>query len=741
MSECQYHQFTSARELLHYVKEFETSTHNRYCQDIASHKFTDDDWRPKLGEQVRLYWKNNQAKIPFDGIPFMFGGVKAWRCHLGPDLCKKKKEKYRQERDRKELEGQALKRRTPPETKKLGCPAMIHAHRLAKFPDYKVSNEEKLTKRMRDRMKRLLVEASGSPAGVQMEILYLLRLPLPAHHNHPIPYTSVRNGRGPDQLRLGQVLCEQVESLSTAVILLTEAEFLHTFRVTKPLYQFLVEEWHKKEVDEWARKKGAEKVRSPECVQEQLQQQMLAALYYLGSQEAILLAAQKFHTTVTDFLRMVMRGCEFLVHQQEKYVSLPRLEERLVIADGFKRVSGFPGVMGALDAVVIPLTSTTSTSLPAHKNTPTVVPLATPMPPNVHTSSSLPRHTREPMSISAVTPTHADGLTPTPFPVPTCTHTSLSSTNTTPTSALSTLVLQYIVDHTLNFRDLHLALLPSSSSHNRLQVFQKSGAWEWLACLTNCETHVVAPAVYPLAPAILTPHMKDIVLYQEGLYNENHLEAQRVGWRTISLLISRFRRLRQLETTRDVMTGSRGGNNSKPDVSGVKGRRETAVANFRGRAVADGKGGEKLTLENGRGGRKKVCGRMGKVECGASKKRSVRWKESTGKGMKQQQMDEKEVATMSVLVVRAACILHNIALMNEAQGVLDSFWLDQEKSGEGEREMWGQLSKDDEGGEAGAVADFGLLGGEEKRHYLTTVMTDRFDGSLPDLELAGGFGS
>ncbi|KAK3876093.1 hypothetical protein Pcinc_019103 [Petrolisthes cinctipes] len=642
MSECQYHQFTSARELLHYVKEFETSTHNRYCQDIASHKFTDDDWRPKLGEQVRLYWKNNQAKIPFDGIPFMFGGVKAWRCHLGPDLCKKKKEKYRQERDRKELEGQALKRRTPPETKKLGCPAMIHAHRLAKFPDYKVSNEEKLTKRMRDRMKRLLVEASGSPAGVQMEILYLLRLPLPAHHNHPIPYTSVRNGRGPDQLRLGQVLCEQVESLSTAVILLTEAEFLHTFRVTKPLYQFLVEEWHKKEVDEWARKKGAEKVRSPECVQEQLQQQMLAALYYLGSQEAILLAAQKFHTTVTDFLRMVMRGCEFLVHQQEKYVSLPRLEE---------------------------------------------------------------------------------------------------STNTTPTSALSTLVLQYIVDHTLNFRDLHLALLPSSSSHNRLQVFQKSGAWEWLACLTNCETHVVAPAVYPLAPAILTPHMKDIVLYQEGLYNENHLEAQRVGWRTISLLISRFRRLRQLETTRDVMTGSRGGNNSKPDVSGVKGRRETAVANFRGRAVADGKGGEKLTLENGRGGRKKVCGRMGKVECGASKKRSVRWKESTGKGMKQQQMDEKEVATMSVLVVRAACILHNIALMNEAQGVLDSFWLDQEKSGEGEREMWGQLSKDDEGGEAGAVADFGLLGGEEKRHYLTTVMTDRFDGSLPDLELAGGFGS
>lgn len=43
---------------------------------------------------------------------------------------------------------------------------------------------------------------------------------------------------------------------------------------------------------------------------------------------------------------------------------------------------------------------------------------------------------------------------------------------------------------------------------------QESDAWITIQNLTSAETHLVAPAVYPLAPAVMTPHMTETLTYQ-----------------------------------------------------------------------------------------------------------------------------------------------------------------------------------------------------------------------------------
>lgn len=50
-------------------------------------------------------------------------------------------------------------------------------------------------------------------------------------------------------------------------------------------------------------------------------------------------------------------------------------------------------------------------------------------------------------------------------------------------------------------------------------IFQESGAWFILQNLTTCETHVVAPVVYPLAPSIMTPHVRAALTYHVSWVN------------------------------------------------------------------------------------------------------------------------------------------------------------------------------------------------------------------------------
>ncbi|XP_071530141.1 uncharacterized protein [Panulirus ornatus] len=559
----QYRILFSAEEVNQCMKEFQQSTFTKYCLDCCSPKFGDESWRPDIGEKSRLYWRNDQAKIPYDGVPFMFGGVKSWRCHQGPDFGKRRKEKYREERDRRERECNVLiKRRTPPVSKKIGCPAMVYAHKLVKFPGYKVSPESEPTKRHRDKMKKSLLLEAQSEIGVEMEVLYLLRLPLLTDHNHPVPNEVGKKRRRSMKLR-ANTKTEMAEFLPNINSELSDADFLHTFRVSKSVYQFLVGEWQK-EVSEKLMKDGV-----PVAELDQYEQLVLAALYYLGSTEKLAPASERFSMSPIAFLNTAVRFADFLIRQQDTYVTMPPLEERLIIAEAFKNFSGFPGVMGAMDAALI------------HMRTP-----------------------------------------PGPEKQDYC-------YDKTKAGSKCGFVLQFIADHRLLFRAIHL---DAPGAGTRIQIFQESGAWFFLQNLTSAETHVVAPAVYPLAPAIMTPHMNDVLSYQEALFNENHREALKLAANAMGLFKSRFKRMQQLDRH----------------------------------------------IEN------------------------------------------------STKFIKATCILHNVAIMQEPEVVLDRLSLEYNKGVDDEG--WHYMGKEE------VVAEFGILGGEEKRHYLTTVMTGRYDGSLAYVE-------
>ncbi|XP_042205525.1 protein ANTAGONIST OF LIKE HETEROCHROMATIN PROTEIN 1-like isoform X2 [Homarus americanus] len=517
------------------------------------------DWKPDIGEKSRLYWRHEQAKVPFDGVPFMFGGVKSWRCHQGPDFGKRRKAKYREQRDRIERERHVqIKRRTPPVSKKIGCTAMLYAHKLVKFPGYKVSTDSEPSKRSRDKMKKALLQEALTEPGVQMEILYQVRLPSLAAHNHPVPNDITRKRRRIQKVKF-TAKTEIAELVPSQEAELTDTDFLHTFRVTKSVYEFLVGEWQH-EVAERLMKEGV-----PVAELDQYKQHVLAALYYFGSTEKLAPASERFSMSPIAFLNTAVRFADFLIRQQDIYMNMPRLDERLVIAEAIKNVSGFPGVMGAMDAALI------------HMRTP-----------------------------------------PGPEKQDYCYDKSKAGFK-------CAFVLQFIVDQRLIFRDIHL---DAPSAGPRIQIFQESGAWFTLQNLTSSETHVVAPAVYPLAPAIMTPHMNDVLSYQEALFNENHREALKLAANAMALFKSRFKRMQQLDRHVE--------NNSK--------------------------------------------------------------------------------------FVRASCILHNIALLNEPETVLDRLSLEYNRRVDDEG--WHFVGKEE------TVAEFGILGGEEKRHYLTTVMTGRCDGLL-----------
>nr|XP_045592194.1 uncharacterized protein LOC123754081 isoform X1 [Procambarus clarkii] len=563
MTEELYQIFHSAQEVYDYLQTFQNRTLTKFCLDCCSSHFGDQNWRPYIGEKSRLYWRNDQAKIPFDGVPFMFGGVKSWRCHQGPDFGKRRKEKYREQRDRLEREGHVqIKRRTPPVSKKIGCPAMIYAHQLVKFPGYKVSTDSEPSKRHRDKMKKNLLQEVKSEVGIQMEILFLVRLPVLTDHNHPVPNDSSRKCRRSQKIK-AIARTELPKLLITEEADLSDTDFLHTFRVTKSVYQFLVGEWQN-DVAESLKIEGV-----PVTELDQYKHQVLAALYYLGSAEKLASASERFNMSPIAFLNTTISFTDFLIRRQDIYVTMPALEERLVIAEAVKNVSGFPGAMGAMDAALI------------HMRTPA-------------------------------------GSEKQDYCYDKCKAGSKCA-----------FVLQFIVDHRLIFRDIHL---DAPSAGTRIQIFQESSAWFFLQNLTSSETHVVAPAVYPLAPAIMTPHMNEILSYQEALFNENHKEAHKLAGNAMALFKSRFKRMQQLDRHIE--------NNSK--------------------------------------------------------------------------------------FLRASCILHNIALIHEPELVLDKLSLEYNRNVDDDG--WHHVGKEE------IVAEFGILGGEEKRHYLTTVMTTHCDGVLSCVE-------
>ncbi|CAC5362002.1 unnamed protein product [Mytilus coruscus] len=96
-------------------------------------------------EGHKVQWKDTQAndepEICFDGIPYINVGWMTKECQNGPDRHKKKKAKYKKEKENdKEDHGYIKKtRRHIQDTKKLDCPARIRLRIIVKFQQFKLA--------------------------------------------------------------------------------------------------------------------------------------------------------------------------------------------------------------------------------------------------------------------------------------------------------------------------------------------------------------------------------------------------------------------------------------------------------------------------------------------------------------------------------------------------------------------------------------------------------------------------
>ncbi|CAL4082344.1 unnamed protein product [Meganyctiphanes norvegica] len=93
--------------------------------------------RPLPGKNVLFQLtrtKGVSATVPYNGIPFMWIGHITYRCHLSGDRPSAKKRK-----DMLTFSGERQRKFT--NSKKLGCPAVFTVTKVARFPDFEVSDE------------------------------------------------------------------------------------------------------------------------------------------------------------------------------------------------------------------------------------------------------------------------------------------------------------------------------------------------------------------------------------------------------------------------------------------------------------------------------------------------------------------------------------------------------------------------------------------------------------------------
>ncbi|XP_076057891.1 decapping enzyme, scavenger [Oratosquilla oratoria] len=133
----------------------------------------------------------------FDGVPRILVGKRQWMCHLGPDLCQKKKERYKRQKEERKALGFACGKNRNRKSKKVGCPAMVYLTHLIRFPEYKVTvNRIRARKAASKRLKDDIMAGKAIAAEHQ----FLLKLPDPScHEGHPTCVVMAEPGGEPVQ--------------------------------------------------------------------------------------------------------------------------------------------------------------------------------------------------------------------------------------------------------------------------------------------------------------------------------------------------------------------------------------------------------------------------------------------------------------------------------------------------------------------------------------------------------------
>lgn len=139
--------------------------------------------------KFRIHWQSRDlttteecaVQIPFEGVPFIYIGEKAYMCHLGRSKASKNKPVQPSE----ESFDAKPKRHRSRMTKKQGCPAKIFVKQIAKFPHFRIANNsEYLRTQMSQKLRKSLLSNNGQ---IEHTIQFIGTLPdISEHSNHDI---------------------------------------------------------------------------------------------------------------------------------------------------------------------------------------------------------------------------------------------------------------------------------------------------------------------------------------------------------------------------------------------------------------------------------------------------------------------------------------------------------------------------------------------------------------------------
>ncbi|XP_065649898.1 uncharacterized protein LOC101235563 isoform X3 [Hydra vulgaris] len=143
-----------------------------------------------ITSKFRIHWQSRDltsteecaVQIPFQGVPFIYIGEKAYMCHLGRNKTRLK--------DVPHINENMPKKHRSRMTKKLGCSAKIFVKQIAKFPQFKIShNSEYLRTQSSQKLRNALQTSEGKLDHI---IEYIGTLPdIFEHTNHEIGENTV----------------------------------------------------------------------------------------------------------------------------------------------------------------------------------------------------------------------------------------------------------------------------------------------------------------------------------------------------------------------------------------------------------------------------------------------------------------------------------------------------------------------------------------------------------------------
>ncbi|XP_019616257.1 PREDICTED: uncharacterized protein LOC109463826 [Branchiostoma belcheri] len=178
-----YHIFPHVDSFEEKLSREEAETTSKFVVNRKEKDFGEMNVQPSQHKQT--YWE--LKGVQYDGIPFQLVATKTYDCHQGPDRDVRKKERYRAQKDKQELEDHVFikRRKVLQPSKKRDCPVQLRVTQVLKFPGFKITGNTK--SKRRDASKALKVAIAADPGTVESLVQFHTTFPsLEEHRNHSV---------------------------------------------------------------------------------------------------------------------------------------------------------------------------------------------------------------------------------------------------------------------------------------------------------------------------------------------------------------------------------------------------------------------------------------------------------------------------------------------------------------------------------------------------------------------------